>query len=79
MNVEHWKKVIGDLVAAIIPIAITYGLLSATEAELWANLVLVIAAIVLPLVVKSSVEDSAKTQRAAIYRESVRVIYEVKD
>jgi hypothetical protein len=68
MNVEHWKKVLGDLIAALIPIIVAYGLLTVEEAQLWANLVLVVAAIVLPLVIKSSIEDSAETQRIQAYR-----------
>ena len=56
-NESKWLTAIGGIVAAIVPLLIAYGLLTAEQGELWQALVMAIAALVVPIVVGSVVKN----------------------
>ena len=68
---------IGSLVAAVIPLLIAYGLLDEAQGQLWAGLVMAVAAIVVPIVIGSMVKAYAagrtevKLEALGLEREAV--------
>ena len=68
-NESKWLTAIGGIVAAVVPLLIAYGILTQEQGELWQNLVLAIAAAVVPIVVTSLVRnynDNDTAARAAL-------------
>ena len=64
-NESKWLTAIGGIVAAIVPLLIAYGILTQEQGELWQNLVLAIAAAVVPIVVTSLVRNYNDNDTAA--------------
>ena len=64
-NESRWLTAIGGIVAAIVPLLIAYGILTQEQGELWQNLVLAIAAAVVPIVVTSLVRNYNDNDTAA--------------
>lgn len=56
-NENKWLTAIGGIVAALVPLLVAYGLLTAEQAELWEALVLAVVAAVVPIVVTSLVKN----------------------
>ena len=56
---------IGGIVAAVVPLLVVYGLMTQEQATLWENLVLAIAAAVVPIVVTSLVRNYNDNDTAA--------------
>lgn len=64
-NESKWLTAIGGIVAAVVPLLIAYGLLTAEQGTLWENLVLAIAAAVVPIVVTSLIKNFNDNDTAA--------------
>ena len=64
-NESKWLTAIGGIVAAVVPLLVVYGLMTQEQATLWENLVLAIAAAVVPIVVTSLVRNYNDNQTAA--------------
>ncbi len=56
-NESKWLTAIGGIVAAVVPLLIAYGLLTAEQGDLWQSLVMAIAALIVPIVVGSVVKN----------------------
>ena len=56
-NESKWLTAIGGIVAAVVPLLIAYGILTAEQGALWESLVMAIAAAVVPIVVGSIVKN----------------------
>jgi len=56
-NESKWLTAIGGLVAAIAPLLVAYGIVSNDQAELWQNLVMAIAALIIPIAVTMIVRN----------------------
>lgn len=61
---EFWMSAIGSIVAALVPLLVAYGLLSAEEADLWSSLILAVAAVVVPIVIGSVVKEFTASRAA---------------
>lgn len=74
---EFWLTAIGSLVAAVVPLLIAYGLLDEQQGQLWAGLVMAVAAVVVPVVIGSMVKAYAagrtevKVEAMAMEREAM--------
>ena len=64
-NESKWLTAIGGIVAAVVPLLVVYGLMTQEQATLWENLVLAIAAAVVPIVVTSLVRNYNDNDTAA--------------
>ena len=64
-NESKWLTAIGGIVAAFVPLLVVYGLMTQEQATLWENLVLAIAAAVVPIVVTSLVRNYNDNDTAA--------------
>ena len=64
-NESKWLTAIGLIVSALVPILVAYGLLTEEQGTLWENLVLAIAAAIVPIVVTSLVRNYNDNQTAA--------------
>ena len=64
-NESKWLTAIGGIVAAAVPLLIAYGILTQEQGTLWQNLVLAIAAAVVPIVVASLVRNYNDNDTAA--------------
>ena len=77
-NESKWLTAIGGIVAAVVPLLVVYGLMTQEQATLWENLVLAIAAAVVPIVVTSLVRnynDNATAARVALMEnETARIM-----
>jgi hypothetical protein len=56
-NESKWLTAIGGIVAAIVPLLVAYGVITQEQGTLWENLVLAIAAAVVPIVVASLIRN----------------------
>lgn len=67
---EFWMAAIGSLVAAAVPLLVAYGVLDEAQGQLWAGLILAVAAVVVPivigLIVKSYVGSRTDVKMALI-------------
>ena len=64
-NESKWLTAIGGIVAAVVPLLIVYGVITQEQGELWQNLVLAIAAAVVPIVVTLIVRNYNDNDTAA--------------
>ena len=64
-NESKWLTAIGGIVAAVVPLLIAYGVITQEQGELWQNLVLAIAAAVVPIVVTLIVRNYNDNDTAA--------------
>jgi len=64
-NESKWLTAIGGIVAAVVPLLIAYGLLTAEQGDLWQSLVMAIAALIVPIVVGSVVKNYNDNDTAA--------------
>ena len=64
-NESKWLTAIGGVVAAVVPLLIAYGILTTEQGELWQNLVLAIAAAVVPIIVTALVRNYNDNDTAA--------------
>ena len=64
-NESKWLTAIGGIVAAVVPLLVVYGLMTQEQATLWENLVLAIAAAVVPIVVTLIVRNYNDNDTAA--------------
>jgi hypothetical protein len=58
-------------VAALVPILVAYGVLTADDAELWVNLIMALAAIIVPIVITQGLQTWTK-QQASVRVEEIR-------
>lgn len=68
-NESKWLTAIGGIVAAVVPLLVAYGVVTQEQGTLWQNLVLAIAAAVVPIVVVALVRnynDNATAARVAL-------------
>ena len=54
---EFWMTAIGGIVAAVIPLLVAYRVLDEEQGQLWAGLILAVAAVVVPVVIGSMVKS----------------------
>lgn len=59
-NESKWLTLISGIVAAIVPVLVIYGVVSAEEGELWQQLALAIVGAVVAIVVPVTVSSLAK-------------------
>ena len=64
-NESKWLTAIGGIVAAIVPLLVAYGVITQEQGTLWENLVLAIAAAVVPIVVASLIRNYNDNDTAA--------------
>jgi hypothetical protein len=64
-NESKWLTAIGGIVAAIVPLLVAYGVITQDQGTLWENLVLAIAAVVVPIVVASLIRNYNDNDTAA--------------
>ena len=64
-NESKWLTAIGGIVAAIVPLLVAYGVITQEQGTLWQNLVLAIAAAVVPVVVVALVRNYNDNDTAA--------------
>ena len=64
-NESKWLTAIGGIVAAIVPLLVAYGVITQDQGTLWENLVLAIAAAVVPIVVTSLIKNFNDNDTAA--------------
>ena len=64
-NESKWLTAIGGIVAAVVPLLVVYGLMTQEQATLWENLVLAIAAAVVPIVVTAIIRNYNDNDTAA--------------
>ena len=59
-NESKWLTAIGGIVAALIPVLVAYGVVSAEQGEMWQTLALAIVAAIVTIVVPVTVTSLAK-------------------
>jgi len=59
-NESKWLTAIGGIVAAVVPLLVAYGVITAEQGDLWSNLALAIVAAVVAIVVPVTVTSLAK-------------------
>lgn len=59
-NESKWLTAIGGIVAAVVPLLVAYGVITAEQGELWQGLALAIVAAVVAIVVPIAVTSLAK-------------------
>ena len=59
-NESKWLTAIGGIVAAVVPLLVAYGVVSAEQGDMWSNLALAIVAAVVAIVVPVTVTSLAK-------------------
>ena len=59
-NESKWLTAISGIVAALVPLLVAYGVISAEQGELWQTLALAIVAAVVAIVVPITVTSLAK-------------------
>ena len=59
-NESKWLTAIGGIVAALIPVLVAYGVVSAEQGEMWQTLALAIVAAIVAIVVPVTVTSLAK-------------------
>ena len=62
---DYWMNAISMVLAALVPIVVTYGLLTQETAELWVALIMALAAVIVPVVITQTAQNWTK-QRAVI-------------
>ena len=59
-NESKWLTAISGIIAAVVPLLVAYGIVTAEEGEMWRNLALAIVAAVIAIVVPVTVTSLAK-------------------
>ena len=59
-NESKWMTLVSGIVAAVVPLLVAYGVVTAEEGELWRGLVLAIVAAIVAIVVPVTVTSLAK-------------------
>ena len=59
-NESKWMTLVSGIVAAVVPLLVAYGVVTAEEGELWRGLVLAIVAASVAIVVPITVTSLAK-------------------
>lgn len=59
-NEGKWLTAIGGIVAAVVPLLVAYGVVTADQGEMWQTLVLAIVGAVVAIVVPVTVTSLAK-------------------
>ena len=59
-NESKWLTAIGGIVAAVVPLLVAYGVVSAEQGDMWSNLALAIVAAVVAIVVPVTVTSLTK-------------------
>ena len=70
---EFWMATITNIVAAVIPILVLYGVMTHEEGQLWYTLILAIAAPVVAVIVMGFVSRTYINSRTEIKTESMRL------
>ena len=79
-NESKWLTAISGIVAAVIPILVVYGVVTAEEGELWSALALAIVGAIVAIVVPVTVTSLAKNYNdnqvaaAAVEMEHARIM-----
>lgn len=59
-NESKWMTLVSGIVAAVVPLLVAYGVITAEQGELWRGLVLAIVAAIIAIVVPVTVTSLAK-------------------
>lgn len=59
-NESKWGTLIGGIIAAIVPLLVAYGVVTAEQGELWQSLALAVVGLVIAVVVPVTVTSLAK-------------------
>jgi len=59
-NESKWLTAIGGIVAAVVPLLVAYGVVTAEQGEIWSQLALAIVGAVVAIVVPVTVTSLAK-------------------
>lgn len=62
---DYWLNAVAMIVAALAPILIAYGVFTQDQAALWVDLILALAAVIVPLVVGQVIQNFTQ-QKAAV-------------
>ena len=79
-NESKWLTAISGIVAAVIPILVVYGVVTAEQGELWSGLALAIVGAIVAIVVPVTVTSLAKNYNdnqvaaAAVEMEHARIM-----
>lgn len=59
-NESKWLTLVSGIVAAVVPLMVAYGVITAEQGELWSNLALAIVGAIIAIVVPVTVTSLAK-------------------
>ena len=59
-NESKWLTLVSGIVAAVVPLMVAYGVITAEQGELWSNLALAIVGAIIAIVVPLAVTSLAK-------------------
>ena len=59
-NESKWLTLVSGIVAAVVPLLVAYGVITAEQGELWSNLALAIVGAIIAIVVPLTVTSLAK-------------------
>ena len=59
-NESKWLTLVSGIVAAVVPLLVAYGVITAEQGELWSNLALAIVGAIIAIVVPLAVTSLAK-------------------
>jgi hypothetical protein len=59
---DYWLNALSMVVAALVPILVAYGVLTAENAELWTSLIMALAAVIVPLVITQTAQNWTRTK-----------------
>jgi hypothetical protein len=61
-NRDYALNAVSMVVAALVPILVAYGVLTSEDAELWVNLIMALAAIIVPVVISQTAQNWTRTK-----------------
>jgi hypothetical protein len=70
-NRDYALNAVSMVVAALVPILVAYGVLTSEQADLWTNLLMAVAAVIVPVVITQAAQNWTK-QQASVRVEEIR-------
>jgi hypothetical protein len=59
---DYYLNAISMVLAALVPILVAYNVLTAEDADLWVNLILALAAVVVPVVIGQTAQGLTRSK-----------------